>query len=83
MPKLIEANIFARLLSAFYDKKSKGKEDELEKRIKSSKSREAQVAYDAWQSESEKLLLSTRKMLAKSGLDTSQIDDLLKKYHNY
>jgi hypothetical protein len=83
MPKLIEANIFAKLLSTFYDKKSKGKEDELEKTIKSSKSKEAKMAYDAWQSESEKLLLSTKKMLMKSGLDTSEIDNLLKKYHNY
>jgi hypothetical protein len=83
MPKLIEANIFAKLLSAFFNERSKGKEDELQKKIKSSKSREAKMAYDAWESESEKLLLATKKMLMKSGLDTSEVDNLLKKYYNY
>jgi hypothetical protein len=83
MPKLIEANIFAKLLSAFFNEKSKGKEDELQKKIKSSKSKEAKMAYDAWESESEKLLLATKKMLMKSGLDTSEVDNLLKKYYNY
>lgn len=83
MPRLVEANIFAKLLSAFFDKRSKGKEDELEKQIASSGNRNAVSAYKVWKSDSERLLLSTRKMLANAGLDTSEIDGLLKKYHNY
>jgi hypothetical protein len=83
MPKLIEANIFAKLLSAFFDQKSKGKDDELEKQISSSGNKDAVRAYKAWKSDSEQLLLATKKMLQSSGLDTSKIDNLLKKYHNY
>jgi hypothetical protein len=40
-------------------------------------------AYDEWKEDSKNLLLATKKMLEKSGLDTKDIDDLLKKYHNY
>lgn len=80
---LIEANAFAKLLSAFYDKKSKGQEDDLRKQIAGSGSKEAVRAYDAWKDSSEDLLLATKRMLQKSGLDTSEIDGLLKKYHNY
>lgn len=83
MPRLVEANIFAKLLSAFYDQKSKGNEDQLEKKIASSGNRDAVRAYRAWKSDSEELLLATKEMLQTSGLDTSEIDNLLKKYHNY
>lgn len=85
MPKriLIEANVFAKLLSFFYDAKDKGKEDALGKYINSKNNPELNRAYDAWQRDNEKLLLSTRKLLMGSGLDTAKIDGLLKKYHNY
>lgn len=85
MPKriLIEANVFAKLLSFFYDAKDKGKEDALAKYVDSKNSPELNRAYDAWQRDNEKLLLSTRKLLMASDLDTSKIDGLLKKYHNY
>jgi hypothetical protein len=82
MPKLIEANIFAKLLSAFFNERSKGKEDELEKKIASSGNRDAVRAYRVWKNDSEQLLLATKKMLQASGLDTTEIDNLLKKYHN-
>lgn len=80
---LIEANVFAKLLSFFYDAKDKGKEDALAKFVNSKNSPELNRAYDAWQRDNEKLLLSTKKLLIGSGLDTSKIDSLLKKYHNY
>ena len=83
MPRLVEANIFAKLLSAFFDKRSKGQEDELEKQIAASGNKNAVDAYRVWKSDSERLLLSTRKMLANAGLDTTNTDRLLKKYHNY
>lgn len=83
MPRLIEANIFAKLLSVFFDKRAKGKEDELEKKIAASGNKDAVDAYRVWKSDSEKLLLTTRKMLASAGLDTTNTDRLLKKYHNY
>ena len=81
---LIEVNVFSKLLSIFYDKKSRGKEDELEDTLKAHTNNPAyNKAYNAWKSDSERLLLSTREMLIKSGYDTKEIDDLLKKYHNY
>jgi len=81
---LIEANVFSKLLSIFYDKRANGKEGELEDTLKAHTNNKAyNKAYNAWKSDSEKLLLSTRDMLTKSGLDTTEIDDLLKKYHNY
>jgi len=85
MPKpiLIEANVFAKLLSFFYDAKDKGKEDALTKFINSKNSPELDKAYDAWQRDNEKLLVATKKLLVSTGLDTSKIDGLLKKYHNY
>lgn len=79
---LVEVNLFAKLLSAFYDKKASGNEDELQKIADKSNNKAFQKAYNAWQSDSEKLLLSTRKLLQQSGLDTKDIDNLLKKYHS-
>lgn len=81
---LFEANVFAKLLSLFYDAKDKGKEDALSKIVNAKKnSPELQKAYDAWQRDNERLLLATKKLLIGSDLDTSKIDALLKKYHNY
>ena len=80
---LFEANVFAKLLSFFYDAKDKGKEDALQKVINAKNSPELDKAYAAWQRDNEKLLLATKKLLISSGLDTGKIDALLKKYHNY
>lgn len=79
---LVEAGLFSRLLSVFYDKKSKGQEDDIVKILKKPTNNPAfDKAYNAWNSDSQKLLLATKKMLQQSGLDTSEIDALLKKYH--
>lgn len=85
MPKklIVEIDVFAKLLSLFYDKKAKGKEDELEKAIDATDSETFDKAYKAWKSDSEKLLISTRNLLKQSGASTAKIDKLLKQYHNY
>jgi len=85
MPKktIFEASAFAKLLSVFYDKKAKGQEDDLEKKIAGTGNKDALRAYKAWKGSSEDLLNATKRMLAKSNLDTTDIDNLLKKYHNY
>jgi hypothetical protein len=81
---LIEVNIFSKLLSLFYDKRANGQEDELEKSLRAhTNNPEYNKAYDVWKKDSERMLLSTKNMLIKAGLDTKKIDDLLKKYHNY
>ena len=79
---LVEAGLFSRLLSVFYDKKSKGQEDDLVKILKKPTNNPAyDKAYTAWNNDSQKLLLATKKMLQQSGLDTTEIDALIKKYH--
>ena len=79
---LVEVDVFARLLSLFYDKKAKGKESDLAKAIDASDNETFDKAYKAWQSDSEKLLISTRNLLKQSGASTSKIDKLLRQYHN-
>jgi hypothetical protein len=80
---IVEVDIFAKLLSLFYDKKAKGEEDDLETVIDSSNNVAFDKAYKAWKSDSEKLLVSTKNLLKQSGESTAKIDALLKKYHNY
>ena len=83
-PLLLEVNAFAKLLSFFYDQKAKGNGDNVMKKIVANSDNEAaKKAYLAWKKSEEDLLLATRDMLIKSGLDTSKIDALLKKYHGY
>jgi hypothetical protein len=85
MPKrtLVEAGMFSKLLSAFYDKKSKGQEDDITNILKKKTNNPAyDKAYNAWKNDSEKLLLATKKMLQQSGLSTADVDNLLKKYHS-
>lgn len=80
---LVEVNVLAKLLSLFYDKKAKGQDTDLESALDATNNPAFDKAYKAWQSDSEKLLLSTRDLLKKSNMSTSEIDSLLKKYHNY
>jgi hypothetical protein len=78
---LIEANVFAKLLSYFFDKKAKGQENDLDDKMKNwGKSPEYNKAYDSWKKNSDNLLIATRDLLVKQGLDTSDIDALIKKY---
>jgi hypothetical protein len=78
---LIEANVFAKLLAYFFDKKAKGQESDLENKLKDwGNNPEYDRAYDAWKTAGDKLLLSTRALLVKHGKDTSEIDALIKKY---
>jgi hypothetical protein len=80
---LVEVNVFAKLLSFFYDAKSKGNGDALQQVVAKTKKPEVQKAYDAWKRDNEQLLLATKRLLQKADLDTSEVDSLLKQYHNY
>lgn len=83
MPILIEAGLFSKLLSVFYDKKSKGEENDIVKALKQKTDNPAfNKAFDAWQKDSERLLITTRNALIRAGLSTDEIDNLLKKYHS-
>ena len=55
----------------------------MQKVVSKANSSNVQRAYDAWKKDNEKLLLSTRNLLLKADLDTTDVDSLLKKYHNY
>ena len=80
---LFEANVFAKLLSFFYDQKDKGNDSVVQKVINKTNNPDVQKAYDVWKRDNEKLLIATRNLLIKADLDTSDVDNLLKKYHNY
>jgi hypothetical protein len=80
---MVEVNMFAKLLSFFYDQKSKGKDNALDTIVGKSNNSSVQRAYNVWKNDNEKLLLSTRDLLVKADLDTSDVDALLRKYHNY
>jgi hypothetical protein len=80
---LFEANVFAKLLSFFYDQKDKGNDDVVQKAVNKTNNSDVQRAYDAWKRDNEKLLIATRNLLVKADLDTADVDNLLKKYHNY
>jgi hypothetical protein len=81
---LFEVNALAKLLSFFYDQKAKGTSDDvMQSVVKKSNKKEVERAYNAWKKSNEELLLATRELCIKADLDTSKVDALLKKYHNY
>jgi len=76
---LIEANMFAKLLSYFFDKKAKGQEADLEDKMKDwGNNPEYDKAYTAWKKSGDALLLATRELLVRNNKDTSKIDALIK-----
>jgi hypothetical protein len=78
---LIEANMFAKLLSYFFDKKAKGQEDDLKTVFKGWGNNPAyDKAYAAWDKDANELLFATRRLLISAGKDTTEIDALIKKY---
>ncbi len=79
---LVEVNMFAKILSIFYDKRAKGKSSEFKKSINKSDNPELARLWNAWENDSEKLLIATRNLLVKSGLNTDKVDALIDKYHN-
>lgn len=79
---LVEVNMFAKILSIFYDKRAKGKSSEFKKSINKSDNPELARLWNAWENDSEKLLIATRNLLVKSGLSTDKVDALIDKYHN-
>lgn len=77
---LVEVNAFTRLLSLFYKSKEQGNEKELFQSLQVTDPIMADV-YKRWDEEGEKVLQVTRSVLVKNGYDTTDIDNLLKKYH--
>lgn len=79
----MEANVFTKLLSVFYDTAEKGKDAELKKALNKKNDPAFDKAYDVWKKDGENLLLATKRLLQRSGSDTQDVDALLKRYHNY
>ena len=82
MPKLLlERNVFQKLLDLFYKAKSNDNADEFISKIKYTNPELA----DAF-SEMDKAIVSRqlklKAALERNGLDTSKVDDFLKKYYN-
>jgi len=82
MPKktLIEINLFNKFLKALFTAKQKGDENELDKAFAKTNNPELQKAYNAWKTDSNNMLISTRELLKRAGKDTSKIDAIIKKY---
>jgi len=79
MAKLIEASIWNKLLSLFYKSQEDGKEGELLRTLRN-KNPEIADIYADWYKKSDAVLQATKKALERRGLDTTEIDDLIRKY---
>lgn len=79
MARLIEVSVWNKLLGLFYKSQENGKEGEL---LRTLRSKDPQIAdiYADWYKKSEAVLQATKKALERRGLDTTEIDDLIKKY---
>jgi hypothetical protein len=79
MARLIEVSVWNKLLGLFYKSQENGKEGQL---LRTLRSKDPQIAdiYADWYKKSEAVLQATKKALERRGLDTTEIDDLIKKY---
>ena len=78
---LMEANMFQKLMNLFYQAKSNNNGDEFISKIKYANP-ELADAFGELDKAMIKASLNTKARLQKHGLDTSKIDDFLKKYYN-
>ena len=79
MARLIEASVWSKLLGLFYKSYENGKEGEL---LRTLRTKDPEIAdiYADWYKKSDAVLQATKKALEKRGLDTTEIDDLIRKY---
>jgi len=78
---LFERNMFQKLLDLFFKAKSNGNEDRFISKIQYDDP-ELADAFDKLNNSMVKASLIAKSVLQKNGLDTSKIDDFLKKYYN-
>jgi hypothetical protein len=78
---LFERNVFQKLLDLFFKAKSNGNEDQYISKIKHTNPEVADAFADL-NRQFVKNALHTKKILQGYGMDTSKVDDFLKKYYN-
>jgi len=78
---LFERNMFQKLLDLFFKAKSNGNEDRFISKIQYDDP-ELADAFDKLNNSMVKASLIAKSVLQKNGLDTSKIDDFLKKHYN-
>lgn len=81
MPKLIEAKLLDKLLS-FFGKSNKDKKEKFLDTVRKTDPKLAN-AFDGWEDSFIKLLMSTKRVKEKHGMDTTEVDNLIKKYRGY
>jgi hypothetical protein len=78
---LIEANIFQKLMNLFFKAKSNGNEDQFISKIQYDNP-ELADAFGELDKAIIRNSLNTKSILSKRGVDTTEIDNFLKKYYN-
>lgn len=78
---LFERNVFQKLLDLFFKAKANGNEDQYISKIKHANPEVADAFADL-DKQLVKNALHTKKILQGYGMDTSKVDDFLKKYYN-
>lgn len=78
---LFERNMFQKLLDLFFKAKSNGNEDQYISKIKYTNP-ELADAFGELDNAMIRSSLKLKSTLEKHGLDTSKVDDFLKKYYN-
>jgi hypothetical protein len=78
---LFERNMFQKLLDLFFKAKSNGNEDEYISKIKHANPEVADAFADL-DKQFIKSSMLVKRILQDRGLDTSKVDDFLKKYYN-
>lgn len=81
MPLLIEKNLFQKLFNTFLKAKSQDKEQQFISKIKHADPKLA-AAFSKFDDIIIQRQLSLKKDLESLGLDTSEIDNFLKKYYD-
>ncbi|CAB4143112.1 hypothetical protein UFOVP449_119 [uncultured Caudovirales phage] len=79
--KLIEAKLLDKIFGFF----SKSAPEKKEKFLDIVRKTDPQLAkaFDGWEDSFIKLMLTTKKVREKHGLDTTEVDNLIKKYRGY
>ena len=78
---LMEANMFQKLMNLFFKAKSNGNEDQFISKIQYDNP-ELADAFGELDKSIIRNQLNAKRTLEKRGLDTTEIDNFLKKYYN-